>query len=219
MFKLYICIGVFKAHLFHMKKVRLKTVGVQLSKKQQNGYTLILEEQFGDRKLPILIGAFEAQAILIHLENIEVARPLTHDLFKNFADSFNIVVNEVLINKFEKGIFYALLMCSSSDGKEVTIDSRTSDAVALSLKFDCPIYIDEEVLSKAQVFVDPYLENNYYEPQDEENDDSYDVYSIEELKDMIEEAIKVENYEKAAIIRDELERRMKRDSGGQNEID
>lgn len=201
-----------------MKKIRLKAIGVQLSKKQQNGYTLILEEQYGDRKLPILIGAFEAQAILIHLENIEVARPLTHDLFKSFADSFDIVIKEVLINKFEKGVFYALLICSV-DGKEVKIDSRTSDAVALSLKFDCPIYIDEEVLRKAQVFVDPYLENNMFESQDGEEDESYEIYSLDELRDMIDEAIKVENYEKAAIIRDELEKRLKKNSENQDSDD
>ena len=123
-----------------MKRVKLKVLGISYSQTQSGAYALILVEENGNRRIPIIIGGFEAQAIVIKIENLEPPRPLTHDLFKSFADEFNISMVEVVIHKLEEGVFYSRLLCNNGD-KELSIDSRTSDAVALALRFDCPIYI------------------------------------------------------------------------------
>lgn len=196
-----------------MKRVKLKVLGISYSQTQSGAYALILVEENGERRVPIIIGGFEAQAIVIKLENLEPPRPLTHDLFRNFAVEFNITIIEVMIYKLEEGVFYSRLICNNGE-KEISIDSRTSDAVALALRFGCPIYITEEILDKAGITVTP----SETEEQDEGDPDSlfetgaskYDSYSDEELYKMIDEAVKTEDYERAASIRDEIEKRKKR---------
>jgi uncharacterized protein len=192
-----------------MKRVKLKVMGMSYSQTQSGAYALLLIEENGDRRIPIIIGGFEAQAIVIKLENLEPPRPLTHDLFKKFADQFKIAVTEVMIHKLEEGVFYSRLMCN--DGKnEYSIDSRTSDAVAIALRFACPIYIAEEILEKAQLTnspsdteINPSGEND---PKFEPNG-RYESYTDEELYKMIDDAVKTEDYERAASIRDEIEKR------------
>jgi uncharacterized protein len=198
-----------------MKKIKLNVLGISYSQTQSGAYALVLKEENGERRIPIIIGGFEAQAIIIKLENLDPPRPLTHDLFKSFADEFNISVLEVLINKLEDGVFYSKLFCSNGD-KEYSIDSRTSDAVALALRFNCPIYTSEEILEKAGITVQPT--DSPEQPQqdsDTASDDSsskYSSYPDEELYKMIDEAIKTEDYERAAQIRDEIEKRKEKGS-------
>jgi len=195
-----------------MKRVKLNVLGISYSQTQSGAYALVLIEDKGERRIPIIIGGFEAQAIVIKLENLEPPRPLTHDLFKSFADQFNITVKEIFIYKLEEGVFYSSLLCSNGI-KEYSIDSRTSDAVALALRFSCPIYITEEILEKAGIIINPTEPaassvsgaDTLLEPEAAK----YDPFSDEELYKMIDEAIQTEDYEKAASIRDELEKRKK----------
>jgi uncharacterized protein len=195
-----------------MKRIKLKVLGISYSQTQSGAYALVLVEEKGDRRIPIIIGGFEAQSIVIKLENLDPPRPLTHDLFKSFADVFNISVIEVFIYKLEEGVFYSKLICSNG-GKEYTIDSRTSDAVAISLRFNCPIFVTEEILDKAGITVTPggsAAENVLDEDQVYEPDvTKYSSYTDEELYKMIDEAVKTEDYERAAAIRDEMDRRKK----------
>ncbi len=196
-----------------MKRVKLKVMGISYSQTQSGAYALILIEENGDRRIPIIIGGFEAQAIVIKLENLDPPRPLTHDLFKKFADEFNISVIEVMIYKLEEGVFFSKLVCNNGE-KEYSIDSRTSDAVALALRFGCPIYITEEILNKAGITVNPTDSEissvNEVESFFEPDKTKYDTYSDEELYKMIDEAIKTEDYERAASVRDEIEKRKKK---------
>ncbi len=196
-----------------MKRVKLKVLGISYSQTQSGAYALILVEENGVRRVPIIIGGFEAQAIVIKLENLEPPRPLTHDLFRNFAVEFNITIIEVMIYKLEEGVFYSRLICNNGE-KEISIDSRTSDAVALALRFGCPIYITEDILDKAGITVTP----SESEAEAEDDPESlfeagaskYEAYSDEDLYKMIDEAVKTEDYERAASIRDEIEKRKKR---------
>ncbi|MEI6047557.1 MAG: bifunctional nuclease family protein [Bacteroidota bacterium] len=196
-----------------MKRIKLKVMGISYSQTQSGAYALILIEENGERRIPIIIGGFEAQAIVIKLENLDPPRPLTHDLFKKFADEFNIFVSEVMIYKLEEGVFFSKLVCNNGK-KEYSIDSRTSDAVAIALRFDCPIFIAEEILEKVGITINPAdvelsAENevgSLFEP----GSAKYDTYSDEELFKMIDEAVKTEAYERAAFIRDEIEKRKKR---------
>jgi len=196
-----------------MKRVKLKVMGISYSQTQSGAYALILIEENGDRRIPIIIGGFEAQAIVIKLENLDPPRPLTHDLFKKFADEFNISVIEVMIYKLEEGVFFSRLICNNGE-KEYSIDSRTSDAVAIALRFGCPIYITEEILQKAGITVNPTDSEmspvseveSFFEPDKAK----YDTYSDEELFKMIDEAIKTEDYERAAAVRDEIDKRRKK---------
>ncbi|NMC38704.1 MAG: bifunctional nuclease family protein [Bacteroidales bacterium] len=196
-----------------MKRVKLKVLGISYSQTQSGAYALILIEENGEKRIPIIIGGFEAQAIVIKLENLEPPRPLTHDLFKSFADKFNITLIEVMIYKLEEGVFYSRLLCNNGE-KELSIDSRTSDAVALALRFGCPIYINEDILDKAGITITPTGTPASSEPEDDrlyENGDSkYSNYSDEELYKMIDEAVRTEDYERAATIRDEIEKRRKK---------
>jgi bifunctional DNase/RNase len=195
-----------------MKRVKLKVLGISFSQTQSGAYALVLIEEKGERRIPIIIGGFEAQAIVIKLENLDPPRPLTHDLFKSFADEFNISVSEVFIYKLEEGVFYSTLVCSNGV-KEYSIDSRTSDAVALALRFNCPIYITEDILGKAGIVINPSetAKNPILESDAlfETDSGKYDSFSDEELYRMIDEAVKTEDYEKAASIRDEIEKRKK----------
>lgn len=196
-----------------MKRVRLKVMGISYSQTQSGAYALILTEEAGDRRIPIIIGGFEAQAIVIRLENLNPPRPLTHDLFKMFADEFRISVLEVFIYKLEEGVFFSKLICNNGD-KEISIDSRTSDAVALALRFGCPIFINEDILEAAGITVNPDTTDissgdsvdNIFEPESSK----YNSLADEELYKMIDDAVKTEDYEKAAAIRDELEKRKRK---------
>lgn len=190
----------------------MKVMGISYSQTQSGAYALILVEEAGERRIPIIIGGFEAQAIVIKLENLDPPRPLTHDLFKRFADEFNISVMEVFIYKLEEGVFFSKLICNNGE-KEVSIDSRTSDAVALALRFGCPIYISEGILDKAGISVSPVeSEGSQTEPERifESGGNKYGSYSDDELYKLIDESVKVEDYERAASIRDELEKRKKK---------
>lgn len=196
-----------------MKRVKLKVMGISYSQTQSGAYALILVEETGDRRIPIIIGGFEAQAIVIKLENLDPPRPLTHDLFKNFADEFGITVSEVMIYKLDEGVFFSKLVCSNGK-KEYSIDSRTSDGVAIALRFGCPIFTSEEILEKAGITVSPADSgldtsadvNDIIEPAA----GKYTSYSDEELYKIIDEAVKTEDYERAAAVRDEIEKRKKR---------
>lgn len=179
------------------------------SQLQNGAYALILGEVDGKRRLPIVIGSFEAQAIAIALEKMKPARPLTHDLFKSFAETFGVTLIEVVINKFIDGVFHAVLVCD--DGHNVVeIDSRTSDAVALALRFNSPIFTTEAILKAAGVEMDEAALNDDSDEntqEDDENENPWAAYTDEELEDMMKKAIEDEEYEKASQIRDELKRR------------
>jgi bifunctional DNase/RNase len=195
-----------------MKKVKLEIVGLSYSQTQTGAYALVLGESKGKRRLPIIIGGFEAQAIAIELEKMTPSRPLTHDLFKSFAEGFNINVSEVIIYNLVEGIFFAKLI--SSDGeKEVEIDARTSDAIALAVRFNCPIHTYEFILSQAGIILDDeaIAAANETEGEDlvEADVNDYLKKSTEELKQMLQSALDEEDYEKASRIRDELNNRKK----------
>jgi len=195
-----------------MEKIRLEIIGMSYSQSQTGAYALILGEKNGKRRLPIIIGGFEAQAIAIELEKIKTPRPLTHDLFKYFADAFSIEVSEIVINKFHEGVFYAQLVCT--DGSRVEeVDSRTSDAIALALRFSCPIYTYEDIMKAASIMVEedaepPAAVNTETKPKVSPNQE-FSALSVEELKENLQAAVENEEYEKASRIRDELNRRNK----------
>ncbi len=200
-----------------MERVKLKVLGISYSQTQSGAYALILIEEDGERRVPIIIGGFEAQAIVIRLENLEPPRPLTHDLFRSFAEEFGISVAEVMIYKLEEGVFFSKLVCTNGE-KQVEIDSRTSDAVAISLRFGCPIFITEEILDKAGITMNPTETNQTEEaPGNETEADSgqseFDKYPEDELYRMIDESVRTEDYERAAAIRDEIEKRRKKGGG------
>lgn len=205
-----------------MSLVKLTIKGISYSQTQNGAYALILNEVDGERKLPIVIGAFEAQSIAIALEKeIKPPRPLTHDLFKTFADRFDIVVKQVIIHKLVDGVFYSSIICERDHNEEI-IDARTSDAIALALRFDAPIFTYKNILDKAGVFLN--LNPAESNPEGSENDDilsepetfgseeetSSDVYArktLDELYSLLDEAVQNEDYEKAAKIRDEIDKK------------
>ena len=198
-----------------MHKIRLNILGLSVSQTQSGAYALVLAEENGERRIPIIIGPVEAQAIAIQLEGLKPPRPLTHDLIKNLAMAFDIALLEVTIYKLEEGIFYSELLCEM-DGKEIKIDSRTSDAVALALRFRCPIYTTEDILKKSGIILDledeesPVRNISDKEDYSEPEVSTYSQYSSNELNEMIDEAVKNEDYEKASVIRDELKKRKKK---------
>ncbi|MES2396110.1 MAG: bifunctional nuclease family protein [Bacteroidota bacterium] len=196
-----------------MKKVKLEIVGLSYSQTQTGAYALVLGEAKGKRRLPIIIGGFEAQAIAIELEKMTPSRPLTHDLFRSFAKGFDINVSEVIIYNLVEGIFFAKLICSNK-GKEVEIDARTSDAIALAVRFNCPINTYEFILSQAGIILDEdalAAANDNISPGEmvEVEETDFLKKSTEELKQMLETALHDEDYEKASKIRDELNNRKK----------
>lgn len=194
------------------KKIKLNILGLSYSQTQSGAYALVLAEEEGERRIPIIIGGVEAQSIAIRLEGLEPPRPLTHDLFLNFAKAFSIQLAEVIIYKLEEGIFYSELVCLKEE-EVIRIDSRTSDAVALALRFNCPIYTFEEIMVKAGIVLD--LEDAKKEdlhkekPASTEKKTPLESKSIGELDAMLQEAVEAENYEKASEIRDEIQRREK----------
>ena len=194
-----------------MDKIKLEIAGLSYSQTQSGAYALVLAETGGKRQLPIIIGGFEAQAIAIELEKMTPTRPLTHDLFKNFAVSFSIEVKEVVIYNLIEGIFFAKLICER-DGHVTEIDARTSDAIAIGVRFNCPIYTFENILSSAGILLDEETENDFESDsiEDEATDlslDSFNEVSIEELETQLSEAIQNEDYELASKIRDEINKR------------
>jgi bifunctional DNase/RNase len=195
-----------------MKKIKLDIVGLSYSQTQSGAYALVLGEVSGRRRLPIIIGSFEAQAIAIEIEKMTPSRPLTHDLFKSMGQAFNITVQEVVIYNLVDGIFYSKLICF--DGKKsVEIDARTSDAIAVSVRFDCPIYTYEFILSTAGIVIEGndfvYLENinDTEEKPSPSAAGTFTSLSEDELKTRLQQALADEAYEKAAKIRDELNKR------------
>jgi uncharacterized protein len=196
-----------------MKKIKLEIVGLSYSQTQSGAYALVLGEAKGKRRLPIIIGGPEAQAIAIELEKMTPSRPLTHDLFKNFAESFDINIQEVIIYNLVEGIFFAKLICHDGT-KEVEIDARTSDAIALAVRFGCPVYTYEFILSSAGIILDEDAAAGKMEDQEEPTDilgteTEYSRLSMDELKDLLKSAISEEAYEKASKIRDEINNRKK----------
>ncbi len=194
-----------------MEKIQLQIVGLSYSQTQDNAYILILVEEHGNRRMPIIIGGAEAQAIAIELEKMKPPRPLTHDLFKSLADSFEITVNEVIIYRLQEGIFYAKIFVSK-DGKSISIDSRTSDAVAIAVRFDCPIYTTSEVLKHGGIVLDDSKkeESQKTKSQDDSEtkiDPEIRFATDQELNVMLASAIETENYELASLIRDEIQQR------------
>lgn len=200
-----------------MDKVRLNVLGISYSQTQTGAYALVLAEETGNRRIPIIVGGFEAQAIAIQLEGLKPARPLTHDLFFNFANTFGISLLEINIHKLEEGVFYSQLTCFDGENT-IEIDSRTSDAIALALRFKCPIFTSEDILTKAGIIID--FEQDPDNPSSqgeeveitEENQAKIDTgnlqeVSAEDLNQLLEDAVKAEDYEKASKIRDELNRR------------
>jgi bifunctional DNase/RNase len=194
-----------------MKKVRLEIVGLSYSQTQSGAYALVLGESAGSRRLPIIIGGFEAQAIAIELEKMTPTRPLTHDLFKAFAKTFNVDVTEILIYNLVEGIFYAKLICTDGS-KDVEIDARTSDAIALAVRFNCPIFTYEFILKSSGIVLDdeslPTLEQISAPLEEIMNSESeYQSKSTEELKNLLQSALDNEQYELASKIRDEINTR------------
>jgi len=203
-----------------MKKVKLDIVGLSYSQTQSGAYALVLGEVNGRRRLPIIIGAFEAQAIAIEIEQMTPSRPLTHDLFKTLAEAYDIQIQEVLIYNLVEGVFFAKLICT--DGKQTKeIDARTSDAIALAVRFHATIYTYEFILSSAGIVIEGndllFLENMDNIPKEQGSEDittsipssGYKEVSTEELQQKLQEAILEEAYEKAARIRDEINKRNK----------
>ncbi len=195
-----------------MKKIELDIVALSHSVTQSHNYAVVLGEKTGSRRLPIVIGSFEAQAIAVALERMTPNRPLTHDLFKNAMETFRIDLREVLINNLLDGIFYARLVCAK-DGETVEIDSRTSDALALAARFRCPIFTYEFILDTAGVVLED--SDSESEPPSESRPSASSnplaSYSLEALTRMLDEVLEEENYEKAAQIRDEIDRRKTQD--------
>jgi len=188
-------------------KVKLRVMGLTFSQTQTGSYALILAEESGKKRIPIMIGAFEAQAIALHLEELKPPRPLTHDLFLSFSRAYGVDLIEVLINKLEEGIFYSELVFFHDDDT-VRIDSRTSDAVALALRFKCPIYTTLEILDKAGVILaDKAEEEKDIEKESSADEDTIESKPLAELEEMLALAVAEEDYETASQIRDELKRR------------
>lgn len=199
-------------------KIRLEISGLSYSQAQTGAYALVLSETEGNRSLPIIIGSFEAQAIAIELESMRPSRPLTHDVFKTFADEFKIDIKEVIIYNLQEGVFYAKLICMNKDGDLAEIDARTSDAIALSVRFNCPVYTHEFILKDAGVIIDEdaeirpahsSVEEDIAEAleSNEPSEDPIQSKTPEQLQELLDEALANEDYEFASKIRDEIERR------------
>ncbi|MBS1732267.1 MAG: bifunctional nuclease family protein [Bacteroidetes bacterium] len=195
-----------------MKKIELEIVALSHSITQTHSYAVVLGEINGLRRLPIVIGGFEAQAIAVALERMNPSRPLTHDLMKNFMLAFNVELHEIVINDLQEGIFYSKLVCSSSSDT-VEIDSRTSDALALAVRFGCPIYTYENILDQAGVLMeDDQRKASAGAPVTTEtgSKDNLKTMSLEELNTLLNEVLEHEDYIRAIAIRDEIKSREKK---------
>ncbi|HKK89240.1 MAG TPA: bifunctional nuclease domain-containing protein [Saprospiraceae bacterium] len=200
-----------------MKKIEIEIVSITHSIAQSHNYAVLLSEVNGKRRLPVVIGGFEAQAIVVAQERLKPNRPLTHDLFKNTLTYFDINLKEVVINNLVDGIFYAVLVCEK-EGELYEIDSRTSDALALAVRFDCPIFTYEFILDQAGIMLEELPEEEQEkeqqkaQPRKKGGRKKIENLTREELEKMLDEVLDKENYEKAASIRDELKRRNQNDS-------
>lgn len=198
-----------------MNKIKLEILGLSSSQSQSGSFALVLGETIGNRRLPIIIGMFEAQAIAIEIEKIVPNRPMTHDLFKSFAHGYDFKVKEIIISDLKEGVFFAKIVCEGSNGT-VEVDARPSDAIAIGLRFEAEIYTYETILSEAGIVLSDEVEDDVteiksditskVEEPDKEQSQVKD-YSIDKLNEMLKEAIENEDYEKAAKIRDELSKR------------
>lgn len=193
-----------------MSKLKLKILGLSSSQSQSGSFALVLGEQNGNRRLPIIIGMFEAQAIAIEIEKIIPNRPMTHDLFKSFANAFNYSLQEIVISDLREGVFYAKMICS--DGRElVEIDARPSDAIAIGLRFNAPIYTFESIMSEAGIILTDVEEDEELVEEEIESTatrrEKLKDYSYDQLQSMLNEALENEDYEQAAKIRDEMNKR------------
>lgn len=193
-----------------MKKIELEIVALSHSITQTHSYAVVLGEVNGLRRLPIVIGGFEAQAIAVALERMSPSRPLTHDLMKNFMMAFNVDLHEVVINDLQEGIFYSKLVCSSTNDT-VEIDSRTSDALALAVRFGCPIYTYDTILDQAGILMEDDGKNKASNPvtSDSEGGEDLRSLSLEELEGLLAEVLDHEDYIRAIAIRDEIKSRGK----------
>lgn len=199
-----------------MKKIKLEILGLSSSQSQTGSFALVLGETEGNRRLPIIIGMFEAQAIAIEIEKIIPNRPMTHDLFKSFANNFHFTVEEIVISDLKEGVFFAKIVCS--DGlKKTEVDARPSDAIAIGLRFDSPIFTYENILAEAGIVLTDEADEEKVEPKAEGRSkvkkeastrkEDLKNYSVEKLNDLLKDAIDKEDYERAAKIRDELSKR------------
>ena len=189
-----------------MNKILLNVIGITYSQSQSGAYALLLEVNGDKMRLPIIIGEAEAQSIAIAIEGHETRRPLTHDLFKTFAKSYDINITEVVISSFREGVFYSELHCVK-DGEETIIDARTSDAVALALRFGAPIYANSQVVEEAGIVMDDIdfdddFDDDIDTDNDTDNDNDLGRYDIKELEHLLQKAIEVEDYAKASVLRD-----------------
>jgi bifunctional DNase/RNase len=205
-----------------VEKIRLEIIGLSSSQSQTGSFALVLGEVNGNRRLPIIIGMFEAQAIAIEIEKVIPNRPMTHDLFKSFALSFHFIVEEIVISDLKEGVFFAKIVCS--DGvKTIEIDARPSDAIAIGLRFDVPIFSYETIMSEAGIVLNDDMEDEMEEDDEELDESPADSFkaepistgkedqiknmSLDQLQKMLDEAIGNEDYEKAARVRDEMNKR------------
>lgn len=200
-----------------MKKIKLEILGLSSSQSQTSSFALVLGETEGNRRLPIIIGMFEAQAIAIEIEKIIPNRPMTHDLFKSFANNFHFTVEEIVISDLKEGVFFAKIVCS--DGlKRMEVDARPSDAIAIGLRFDSPIFTYENILAEAGIVLTDEADEETAEVKPEKakakkevttpkKGDDLKNFSVERLHELLKEAIDKEDYERAAKVRDEISRR------------
>ena len=200
-----------------MSKIELTVMGLSASESNPNTYALILSDEISKKRIPIIIGSAEAQAIAIELEKLRPPRPLTHDLFKNVAVAFGINLSEVNIFKLEEGVFFSKLLLEKN-GNAIAVDSRTSDAIALALRFNCPIFTTSEIIEKAGVIIkfenrkektENENEDVEFDPVDDENENKTQLQSktIAELESMLKDAVENEEYELASRIKEELSKR------------
>ncbi|MEP2025388.1 MAG: bifunctional nuclease family protein [Reichenbachiella sp.] len=197
-----------------MEKIKLDIIGLSSSHAQSGSFALVLGESEGGRRLPIIIGMFEAQAIAIEIEKITPNRPMTHDLFKSFAGHFEIDIKEILISDLKEGVFFAKIVCVDGNGKKVEIDARPSDAIAIGIRFEAEIYTNAAVMEEAGIVVTDEFEEELDtlsspedDPKKESKSKGIKKHSVEELNRLLDKALAEEDYEKAAQLRDELNRR------------
>jgi uncharacterized protein len=199
-----------------VNKLKLEILGLSSSQSQTGSFALVLGEVEGNRRLPIIIGMFEAQAIAIEIEKISPNRPMTHDLFKAFATNFHFTIEEIIISDLKEGVFFAKIICT--DGlKKMEVDARPSDAIAIGLRFDSPIFTYENILAEAGIVltdeaddepeVKPEPKTRVKKGEASKSQDDYKNLSVDKLNELLKDAIDKEDYEKAAKIRDELSKR------------
>ncbi len=195
-----------------MKLIQLDITAIRASDSQNNAYVLLLSEIGGNRQLPIVIGWCEARSIAIALDgNEEPERPLTHDLFNTFANSYDIHVSKVVIHTLNEGVFHSSFYCKNKEEKEKEIDARTSDSIAIAIRCSCPIFTSEDILSKAGIIVGSTISSKKIEKKISDTHDKSEEklkhFTLEKLNKLLKDAIETENYEYASILRDEIKRR------------